>query len=98
MVVFPELIINQHGLKFPLLIIQVISIASVDKIWKKNIEELLLDLEEHLFPPCFCVAAAPRTQGPDFVTLHFKPSEGEDFYHGLKLARRLTVDSEGEQI
>ena len=67
--------------------VQVIPISSVD-IWRiDDIDELKMDIEYLVYPPCFGVLAIPLSQNdPGFVILHFKPSEGKDFCIQLSLS------------
>ena len=66
--------------------LQVIPINSVD-VWKRDdVDELKMDIEHLLYPPCFSVIAIPLPQNdPGFFQLHFKTSEGKAFCINLSL-------------
>ena len=70
--------------------VQVIPINSVD-IWKRDYDELKMDIEQLLYPPCFSVIANPPPQNdPGFVQLYFKTSEGKDFYINCPITVQTT--------
>ena len=54
---------------------QIIKALEID-VWRKEIDELELDIKLLKYPPCFCVLAKTNSK---FFRLHLQTSEGHHF-------------------